>query len=147
MKKLILTFLLSCSASPLICMEITTATGSANASTAVIERATHEQQVASLQAQIQAKETAIKAEKLKHAKAIVSMHRRWDIRNAIAPAAFTLLIGGKAAYDVYTLLYTKEVPAWFNYTNLTLDGAMLLYTGGKTTCHLMLACCRKPKVE
>ncbi len=146
MKKLLLTGLLINSTSTLFCMDITPA-GSTNGSNEMIERATHEQQVAILKAQIAEKQQAIGAEKLRQAKEVVRVHRRWDLKNAITPAVYTVLIGGKAAYDVYAFLNTQELPAWFNYTNLALDGSLLLYTGGKAGWHLLRACCRRTKIE
>ena len=68
----------------------------------------HEQQVAALQAKIKAADTAIGSEKLRQAQEIVKAHRRWDLKNAITPSVYTLLIGGKAAYDVYTFQYTRN---------------------------------------
>lgn len=146
MKKTLLTCLLLHSASTILCMDIVPA-DSTDSSALMIDRATHNQKVAALQAQIAAKNTEISAEKLRQAQEIVSLHRRWDLKNAIAPAVYAVLIAGKAAWDVHEFYYTQELPAWFNYTNLALDGSLLLYTAGKTGWHLMRACCRRKKIE
>lgn len=147
MNKLILTLLLLYCPIQLLCMDTAIVASSTENSSQMIDRAAHNQKADEIRAQIAQKKAAITAEKIRLAKEIVSLDRRWDLKNAITPAVYTLFIGGKAALDVYTFLNAPEVPAWFNYTNFGLDGALGAYCVGKVSWHLIRACCRKPKIE
>lgn len=148
MKKLLLTLILIVTPS-LHSMDGLNKLGTTDDSSSqqVIDRADHDQQVKALQTQLQETETALNAEKLRQAKVITCAHRKWDLKDAAAPLVYGMLVGGKTAYDVYTLLHTPEVPEWLDITNLTLDGAMLTFCVGKTSWHLLKACCRKAKIE
>ncbi|MGE0009967.1 MAG: hypothetical protein AB7F19_05460 [Candidatus Babeliales bacterium] len=146
MKILSLTLLLLVPCTTTLCMDSTNSDSSSSA-VQMIDRTEHDRQVAELQAKIQKADDDIRTEKLRHAQAVVRLNRRWDLKNAAVPATATLLIGLKTAYDVYTTVYAQSVPHSFDYSELAVDGAMLLYATGKTSWHLLRACCRKAKVE
>ena len=137
MQKIILTLLLCLSTTALFSME----------KKEMILRSVHAQKVAELESQIAAEKAAISIEKTHQAQQLTSAHRTWDLKNAITPAVYGLLVGGKLAYDIYSLENIQEIKQWLDITNLALDGLMATFCLTKTSYHLMRACCRKPKVE
>lgn len=110
-------------------------------------REEHNKRRTDLQRQIDEVDQKIREKKLAQAKEIISINRKWDLKTAATPLFYSVLIGGKTAYDVYTLLNTPEVPQWLDISNLVIDSAMLTWCLGKGSWHLVRACCRSAKEE